>query len=112
MQMKPEFEFEFSRDGLIAMLKTAVAPYVLNDEVIEDIEKKLPFTLINRYVKKGIVEEGQVFEIVKKFANSIIEIESRETYPGYRYQIEKEITPEVAKMAFNNLVDECPFCLK
>jgi hypothetical protein len=109
MQMSPEFEI--SRDVLIDRVKTAVAPFILEDKVIDDIEKKLPFSKIERYVRQGVVKKEQVLEIVEKFALSLSDIKSKEVTDRFHPYPMGRITSENVQMAFDNLAGACPFCI-
>jgi hypothetical protein len=104
-------EFEFSRDGLISCLRELVRPLILQDEVIKTIEKKLPYSIMKRSVNRGIVGESDVFKLVERYAKTLVEIEYKKSRRLPRALMTKEVTVKDALVAFDELRDNCPFCL-
>ncbi len=93
-----------NRDVLIAQLKNLVGPLFLSNEVLEHIEKLIPFSIIQQKVAQDKMKKNDVSDLIIKYAKSLRKIVKRSGRGA--------ITEKDVEEAFDQLKTECPFCVK
>ncbi len=93
-----------NRDVLIAQLKNLLGALFLSNEVLEHIEKLIPFSILQQKVAQDKMKKTEVSELVIKYAKSLRKIVNLSRRGA--------VTEEDVEEAYNQLKSECPFCVK
>ena len=93
-----------NRDVLIAQLKNLVGPLFLSNEVLEHIEKLIPFSTIQQRVEQDKMKKNDVSDLIISYAKRLRKI--------VKASGRGAITEKDVEEAFNQLKTECPFCME